>query len=59
MAAAEELHLVDSGPANLANSLYLRARLNIYAQNTPPPTMLNPENQTSVHYIGTYRPTHK
>jgi len=55
MREADELHLVDSAPANLANSIKLKGCLNIYAMNTPPPSNLNPENQTLVHYVGNWR----
>lgn len=55
---ADAIHMVDSGPVNLANSLPLKpgCKLTIYGQKTPPPSMLNPGNQTEVIY-GSWKPT--
>lgn len=53
---ADELFMVDSGPANLANSLKLRGPLNLFAFGLPPASMLNPGNRTNVHCCGTWRP---
>jgi len=51
--------MVDSGPANLANSIMAGdSRLTIYAQNTPPPSMLNPkaEGRVNVVCVGKWKP---
>lgn len=54
---AEAIHMVDSGPCNLANSLPLKPGCNfvIYGQRTPPPSMLNPNTNPQLVY-GTWKP---